>query len=59
MVMTQIRQIAKKLSIRAGKSRKTELIRKIQIKEGNLGCFNTQRTDCHEAQCCWKEDCDA
>ncbi len=56
MKIQDIRKIAKVWGIdtRVGRS-KLELIRDIQIKEGNDPCFKTKET-C-ENDCLWKSDC--
>lgn len=38
-------------------SSNAELIRKIQRKEGNFGCFGTALNYCDQSQCCFREDC--
>lgn len=56
MKIQEIRKIAKMWGIdtRVGRS-KLELIRDIQIKEGNDPCFKTKEV-C-ENDCLWKSDC--
>jgi hypothetical protein len=56
MKMQAVREIAKTwdVSIRIGRT-KADIIRDIQIKEGNTPCFRT-KTAC-ENDCLWKEDC--
>jgi len=34
-----------------------ELIRKLQIEEGNKPCFKTERMECTREECCWREIC--
>ncbi len=36
---------------------KTELIRKIQRREGNPDCFGKALNDCDQFQCCFRKDC--
>lgn len=57
MKLQEIREIAKKNIIKAGKMTKTELIRTIQKAEGNNACFATSLRDCKEVNCLWREDC--
>ena len=57
MTIYEIRVIAKKMGIDPKKKNKTELIRTIQIKEGNTPCFKTVETYCDQAGCLWKSDC--
>ncbi|MEI7671156.1 MAG: SAP domain-containing protein [Syntrophales bacterium] len=56
MKMQEIRVIAKKMgvNIKVGRS-KNEIIRDIQIKEGNSPCYGT-KDEC-EYNCLWKPDC--
>lgn len=57
MTMKDIKAIAKKMGIKFGKMRKTDLIRSIQIAEGNTPCFQTGVTSCDQENCCWRSDC--
>lgn len=58
MNMNDIKTIAAKFDIKAGRMKKVELVRAIQAAEGNLQCFGTERIlDCPETNCCWREDC--
>ncbi len=56
MKIQEIRKIAKNWGIQAkvGRSKK-DLIRDIQVMEGNSPCFHTKET-C-ENDCLWKDDC--
>ena len=57
MTMYEIRVIANKMGINPNKMNKTDLIRSIQIQEGNTPCFKTTGTHCDQADCLWKSDC--
>jgi hypothetical protein len=57
MTIYGIRVMAKNMGIKPKKMNKTELIRSIQIKEGNTPCFKTADTSCDQADCLWKSDC--
>ena len=46
-----------RLEIRQDKKRKADLIRAIQIEEGNTSCFQAEVSDCKETDCCWRNDC--
>lgn len=60
MNMNQIKAIAAKFDIKPGRMKKVELVRAIQLAEGNPQCFGTDRIlDCPELDCCWREDCAA
>jgi len=56
MKIQEIRKIAKNWNVdtRVGRSKK-DIIRDVQIQEGNAPCFNTKK-EC-ENDCLWKEDC--
>lgn len=58
MKIDDIRSVAKSHSITTGKLSKTELIKSIQISEGNFDCFSTAHGgECDQAGCRWREDC--
>ena len=60
MLMKNIKEIAKKNGVTAGKMNKAELIRSIQRAEGNSDCFATMPvSDCNQVNCLWREDCKA
>jgi hypothetical protein len=55
--MTQVKNLAKSIGIKAGKLKKAELIRKIQIEEGNFPCYATAEGYCDQEDCIFREDC--
>lgn len=57
MKMPEVRSKAQQLGIKPGKMNKTELIRTIQMQEGNSPCFGTAMSQCDQAACCWRADC--
>lgn len=58
MNMEDIRAIAKSHGVNPGKLFKTELIKTIQIKEGNFDCYSTAYDGvCDQANCLWRVDC--
>ncbi len=58
MKLEEIKEIAKQHNIKVGKLKKSELIRAIQLSEGNVACFETGKSaDCGEPACLWREDC--
>lgn len=60
MNMNEIRHIAKGLGLKPGKLGKVDLVRKIQLVEGNTDCFATmQSRECNQLNCLWREDCQA
>ena len=59
MKMDEIKEIAKKHTIKAGKMKKADLVRAIQQAEFNAVCFETgQAHTCGQQTCLWREDCD-
>jgi len=57
MKMTDIKQKAQSMGLKAGKLNKSQLIKKIQEVEGNFSCFQTASASCDQANCCWRDDC--
>ncbi|MDP3191541.1 hypothetical protein, partial [Rhodoferax sp.] len=58
MNMKAIRQLAKTLQVDTGQLSKTDLIRKIQLAEGNFDCYGSASSgDCDQLDCAWRSDC--
>lgn len=57
MNMNEVKKIAKKMGIQSGKMKKADLIRSIQVAEGNTPCFQTGVNPCDQKDCCWRSDC--
>jgi hypothetical protein len=58
MKLENIRSIARMRGIPHEDLSKTELIRMLQICEGNFNCFGTAVAGvCDQADCLWREDC--
>lgn len=58
MKIQDIRGIAKEWGIKAGKLKKTDLVRAIQKAEGNNECFASSYVQaCNQMNCLWREDC--
>lgn len=58
MKLDEIREIARKRGVKAGKKKKADLIRAIQAAEGNPTCFESGTVDqCGQGACLWREDC--
>jgi hypothetical protein len=57
MKMMEIKEKAKLLGLKPGRMKKADLIRAVQMKEGNFVCFATNMDHCDQTECCWKEDC--
>jgi len=59
MTVKEIKEIAKKMGISAGKLKKVDLVRTIQLTEGNAPCFQTGNMEtCGQENCSWRSDCD-
>ncbi len=58
MKMDEIRLHAENVGIKPAKLNKTQLVRTIQLQEGNFDCF-ASATDgnCDQWTCVWREDC--
>ncbi|MDD2735319.1 MAG: SAP domain-containing protein [Desulfuromonadaceae bacterium] len=58
MKLEEIKEIAKKHDIKAGKMKKADLVRAVQLAEGSTACFETgQATACGQEGCLWRADC--
>lgn len=59
MKLEEIKEIAKQHNIKVGKLKKAELIRAIQLAEGNEVCFESGKSaECGQLSCLWRIDCD-
>ena len=57
MKIQDIKDIAKKKGVNAGKMNKTDLIRAIRIAEGSNVCFATFSIQtCSQMNCLWRKD---
>lgn len=58
MNMKHIRSLAKSLEVEPGQLSKPELIRQIQIAEGNFDCYASAKDgECDQLGCTWRSDC--
>ena len=58
MTVKEIQGVAKKMGLKAGKTKKAELIRMIQKTENNTPCFQTSTaSSCGQENCLWLSDC--
>ena len=59
MKINEIKKIANRHNIDQGKSKKkSDLVRAIQEAEGNLPCFeNNKSAECGQDNCLWRADC--
>ena len=57
MNIKEIREKAKGLGIKnIAKMKKADLIKAIQVQEGNSPCYQ-EIVDCRQYDCCWMGDC--
>ena len=58
MKLQEVRKIAKKMGLETAKLTKDELIRAIQVEEGNILCFGIGKaSECGQSMCLWRGDC--
>lgn len=57
MLVKEIKARAQKMGIDPKKMKKAEMIKAIQIREGNNPCFQTMDDSCGQMDCCWRNDC--
>jgi len=58
MKVQDIKDIARKKGVNAGKMNKTDIIRAIQMAEENNACFATSSVStCGQMNCLWRADC--
>ena len=57
MTIYDIRVIATNMGINPKNKNKVELIRTIQIREGNVPCFGRADASCDQTNCLWRSDC--
>lgn len=58
MNMQEIRAIAKQLEIKSSGLSKAELVKRIQLGEGNIDCYaTTGASTCDQTECLWRKDC--
>jgi hypothetical protein len=58
MKLQEIKKVAKKKGLDTAQVTKDELIRAIQLGEGNVPCFGIGKaTECGQSTCLWREDC--
>jgi hypothetical protein len=58
MQLQEIRNIAKHYGLKTSNLSKEELIKHIQVAEGNFDCFATATAGyCDQMDCSWRNDC--
>ena len=58
MKVEEIKAIARQKQVKPGRLTKTELVRAIQLAEGNSPCFNSNSSQvCEQDNCLWRGLC--
>lgn len=58
MKVAEVKEIAKQLGVKVSRQTKTNLIKQIQIAEGNFDCYATPVDGyCDQDGCTWRTDC--
>lgn len=58
MKIGDVRSKAKDMGLKTTpKMKKSEIIKAIQVAEGNTPCFGISFESCGQDNCCWREDC--
>jgi hypothetical protein len=58
MKLAEVRELAASRGLKVDKLKKAEIIRLIQVAEGNSACFDTGKAaECGQASCLWRTDC--
>jgi len=58
MNLKDIKDMAKSQGIKVGNMKKENIIRSIQLAEGNFNCFGTAIAgECDQMNCIWRGDC--
>lgn len=58
MNMEEVRNHARTKGVNPGRLKKTDLIRAIQLANGDVPCYATlQRFHCSDKECLWSADC--
>jgi len=58
MKLAEVKQIAKDRGLQVRNLKKADLIRSIQLSEGNNDCYNTDSAEsCGQGSCLWRDDC--
>lgn len=57
MKLAEVKSRAREMNIKASGKNKTDVIRSIQVAEGNYPCFKTAAGNCDQYDCYWRDDC--
>jgi len=56
--MQEIRERAKDFGIKTARMSKANLVKTIQLSEGNFSCFSSAYNgECDQVDCMWRDDC--
>ncbi len=59
MTFAEIKQIAKDHGIKVAGIKKTDIVRAIQLREGNIPCFSSGKaSECGQHSCLWLAACE-
>lgn len=57
MNLTEVKNRAREVGVSVGKMKKPDIIRAIQLAEGNVDCFGKVEGSCDQENCCFRNDC--
>ena len=57
MNLNELKKMAKGLGVKPSNLKKPDLIRTIQVAEGNIDCFGKAEGDCDQKDCLFIADC--
>jgi hypothetical protein len=57
MITTELIELARRYFLADDGLSQANLIRKIQVAQGNPQCFATGKRSCDQSACPWREDC--
>lgn len=57
MKAAEVKEKAKEFGVKTTRIKKTDMIRAIQVAEGNFPCFKTAEEYCDQFDCCWRKEC--
>ncbi len=57
MTMSELKDKARRLGMKTGKMRKTDLVHAMQEAEGFTPCYGIPNGFCPQMECCFRDDC--
>jgi hypothetical protein len=58
MKVAEVRELARQHGLKTTRKTKTNMIKQIQLAEGNFDCFSTATNGyCNQDSCLWRPDC--